>query len=69
MVHGHSNRIDPVLGHDGLRHANSYPIETRRGTVIILGFVAFVIIGALARWIYRGLVRFTRRVWDEEGRK
>ena len=37
--------------------------------VIILGFVAFVIIGALARWIYRGLVGFTRRVWDEEGRK
>jgi len=37
--------------------------------VIILGFVAFVIIGALARWIYRGLVRFTRRVWDEEGRR
>ncbi len=37
--------------------------------MIILGFVTFVIIGALARWIYRGLVRFTRRVWDEEGRK
>ena len=37
--------------------------------MIILGFVAFVIIGALARWTYRGLVRFTRRVWDEEGRK
>jgi hypothetical protein len=27
--HGHSNRINPVLGYVGLRHANCYLIESK----------------------------------------
>ena len=70
--HSHSNRINLSLG------TTAYALppaiwssvgEREEDTMIILGFVTFDIVGTLARWIYRGLVRFTRRVWDEEGRK